>query len=180
MKRNKSFLNLIPKDPVLQVCLAVSTCIQYYFKGFSLKTVSAPNQTAGWTRETFCLPVTLPTTCLRVASFPKDPSHLAFLFPAVVPPLPISSRRQCTLALWDPPCVRWCVLCVTLEQHRPGFRSCPHWLLVDHVTSLHLSLAGMGTCPSLNGCDWITELTSLLSVTLRAGVWWTLLSFPAW
>lgn len=76
------FWFLIPKS-LVSLGVSVSTCIQYYFKGFSLKTVSTPNQIAGWERETFCLLITLPTTCLRGASFPKDPATWLF-FPLLL------------------------------------------------------------------------------------------------
>lgn len=141
------FWFLIPKS-LVSLGVSVSTCIQYYFKGFSLKTVSTPNQIAGWERETFCLLITLPTTCLRGASFPKDPGHLTVLSTAAVSSLPISSQCTAPMALWEPTCV---VCFVTLEQHRPRFKSCLHWLLVSHFSAPQFSWSG--NRPSLNGCD---------------------------
>lgn len=133
------------------MCLSVSTCIQYYFKGFSLKTVSTPNQKAGWKRETFCLPITLPTTCLRAASFPKHPGHLAFLSPAAVSPLPISSPT--TVCPWLSESQH--VLCVLCD-----FGETQTWIQILPPLAAGQSLnfsaphsTGMGICPSLNGCD---------------------------
>lgn len=42
----KFFESSFQKAQFLQVCLSVSTCCQYYFKGFPLKAVSTLNQIA--------------------------------------------------------------------------------------------------------------------------------------
>lgn len=43
----KFFESSFQKAQFLQVCLSVSTCCQYYFKGFLLKAVSTLKQIAG-------------------------------------------------------------------------------------------------------------------------------------
>lgn len=107
----KFFESSFQKAQFLQVCLSVSTCCQYYFKGFPLKAVSTLNQIASWKRETVCLPVTLPATCPRAES--EQHLYLKIPLPGFSFPCCCFSFAPMTVQprLWEPACGLYC--CVT-------------------------------------------------------------------
>lgn len=125
----KFFESSFQKAQFLQVCVSVLTCSQYYFRGFPLKAVSAPNQIAGWKRETLS-PSHSPATCLRAENGQHLPwrSRLArFSFPCCRFSFALTTAQPWP---WEPACGVW------FGRHRAGFPSCRHWPL-EKWRSLH-------------------------------------------